>query len=155
MSLCDPIDCSPPGSTAHGILQARMLEWVAMSFSRGSFWPGDWTHISCVSCIAGWFLACWAIREAHRLHRVHEWRKDQLWEKYLHRQKDSGWARMAMMEEMRNVWSQDTFWISLLNCPSPILFNSSNVQLFIPQIEKTTPKGKGLVQSHTVGPWQR
>ena len=41
--LCDPIDCSLPGSSVHGILQARILEWVAILFSRGSFWPRDWT----------------------------------------------------------------------------------------------------------------
>ena len=39
-TLCDPIDCSPPGSDVHGILQARILEWVAISFSRGSSDPG-------------------------------------------------------------------------------------------------------------------
>ena len=37
--LCDPVDCSPPGSSVHGILQARVLEWVAISFSRGSSQP--------------------------------------------------------------------------------------------------------------------
>ena len=37
LTLCDPMDCSPPGSAVHGILQARILEWVAISFSRGSF----------------------------------------------------------------------------------------------------------------------
>ena len=36
-TLCDPMDCSPPGSSIHGIFQARILEWVAISFSRGSF----------------------------------------------------------------------------------------------------------------------
>ena len=41
VTLCDPIDCSPPGSSVHGILQARMLEWVAISFSRGSSRPRD------------------------------------------------------------------------------------------------------------------
>ena len=50
-TLCDPMDCSPPGSSVHRILQARILEWVAMSFSRGSSWPRARTHISCVSCI--------------------------------------------------------------------------------------------------------
>ena len=44
--LCDPMDCSPPGSSVHGILQARILEWVATLFSRGSSWP-DWTQVSC------------------------------------------------------------------------------------------------------------
>ena len=40
--LCDPMDCSPPGSSVHGILQARILEWVTMPSSRGSSWPRDW-----------------------------------------------------------------------------------------------------------------
>ena len=43
LTLCDPMDCSPPGSFVHGILQARILERVAISFSRGSFWPRDRT----------------------------------------------------------------------------------------------------------------
>ena len=45
-ALCHPMDCSPPGSCVHGILQARMLEWVAISFSRGSSWPRGWTQVS-------------------------------------------------------------------------------------------------------------
>ena len=45
-SLCDPMDCSPPGSSVHGILQARILEWVAISPSGGSSRLRDWTHIS-------------------------------------------------------------------------------------------------------------
>ena len=61
-TLCDPMDCSPPSSSVHGILQARILEWVATAFSRGSSWPRDWTHVSCVSCIASWFLCHWATR---------------------------------------------------------------------------------------------
>ena len=40
-TLCDPVDYSTPGSSAHGIFQARMLKWVAISFSRGSSWPKD------------------------------------------------------------------------------------------------------------------
>ena len=45
---CGHVDCSPPGSSVHGILQARILEWVAISFSRESSWPRDWTCISCI-----------------------------------------------------------------------------------------------------------
>ena len=52
-ALCDPMDCSPPGSSAHGILQARILEWVVISFSRGSSQPSDQTQ---VSRIAGRFF---------------------------------------------------------------------------------------------------
>ena len=50
-TLCDPMDYSPPGSSVHGVFQARLLEWVAISFSRGSSWPRDWTWISCTSLI--------------------------------------------------------------------------------------------------------
>ena len=56
LTLCDPVDCSPPGSSVHGILQARILEWVAMPSSRGSSRPRDRTHISYVSCIGGQVL---------------------------------------------------------------------------------------------------
>ena len=52
-TLCNPMDCSSPGSSAHGILQVRILEWVVIPFSRGSSQPRDWTW---VSCIAGRFF---------------------------------------------------------------------------------------------------
>ena len=48
-SHCDPMDCSPPGSSVHGILQVRMLEWVAISFSRGSSSPRIHTGASCLA----------------------------------------------------------------------------------------------------------
>ena len=48
--LWDPMDCSPPGSSVHGILQVWILKWVAMPFSRGSSWPRFWTQVSYVSC---------------------------------------------------------------------------------------------------------
>ena len=60
-TLCDPMDCGLPGSSVHGILQARTLEWLAISFSRGSSRPRDRTQ---VSCIAGRFFTLWATREA-------------------------------------------------------------------------------------------
>ena len=57
LTLCDPRDCSPPGSFVHGILQARILEWVAISFSRGSSQPRDQTQ---VSHTAGRYFNHWA-----------------------------------------------------------------------------------------------
>ena len=60
LTLCHPPDCSPSGSSAHGILQARVLEWVAISFSRGSFRPRDGTS---VSCIADKFFTVWTTKE--------------------------------------------------------------------------------------------
>ena len=59
--LCDSVDCSQPGSSVHGILKGRILEWVAILFSRGSSRPRNWTW---VSCIAGRFFTIWATREA-------------------------------------------------------------------------------------------
>ena len=48
-TLCNPMDCSPSGSSVHGILQARILEWVAICFSRGLSWARDWTWVSCIT----------------------------------------------------------------------------------------------------------
>ena len=59
LTLCDPTGCSPPGSSVHGILQARTLEWVAVPFSRESSQPRNWTQ---VSSIAGEFFTIWATR---------------------------------------------------------------------------------------------
>ena len=64
-TLYDPMDCSLPGSSVHGILQARILERVAMPSSRGSSQPQDRTQ---VSHIAGRFFNVWATREAHEKH---------------------------------------------------------------------------------------
>ena len=50
--LCKPIDCSPSGSSVHGIFQARILEWVDISYSRASSQLMDQIHISGVSCIS-------------------------------------------------------------------------------------------------------
>ena len=50
LTLFNLMDCSPPGCSIHGILQARILEWVAISSSKGSSWPRDWTCVSYTSC---------------------------------------------------------------------------------------------------------
>ena len=59
--VCNPMDCTPPGSSVHGILQARILEWIAIPFFRGFSWPRNQTQ---VSCLAGRFFTIWATREA-------------------------------------------------------------------------------------------
>ena len=56
LTLCDSMDCSPPGSSVHGIFQVRILKWVAISFSRGSSWPRYWT------LRYRWILYCSSIR---------------------------------------------------------------------------------------------
>ena len=63
-TLCDPMDYSLPGFSVHGILQARILEWVAMPFSRGSPQPRDRTHVSFLPVLASWFFIISAPWEA-------------------------------------------------------------------------------------------
>ena len=65
-ALCDPMDYSTPGSSVHGIFQARTLEWVSIFFSRGSSWPRDQTR---VSHIVGRCFTVWATREVSQLSR--------------------------------------------------------------------------------------
>ena len=67
--FCNPMHCSPPGSSVRGILQARILEWVGISFCRGSSQPRDRTL---VSCIGRWVLYHWVTREAQYVHTCEE-----------------------------------------------------------------------------------
>ena len=64
LTLWDPMDCNLSDSSVHGILQTRMLEWIAISFFRGSSWHRDWSQ---VSCIAGRYFTIWATDEAQNL----------------------------------------------------------------------------------------
>ena len=87
LTLGDPIDCSPPGSSVHGIFQARILKWVEISFSWGSSQTRDQNW---VSCIASGFFTNWASREIpyfscvfcfswpswlHRIYFIKDWKK--------------------------------------------------------------------------------
>ena len=63
-TLCSPMDCNLLGSSVNGIFQARVLEWVAISFSKGSSQPRDWTR---VSCIVGRYFIIWATREVKNI----------------------------------------------------------------------------------------
>ena len=56
-TLCNPTGCSPQGSSVPGISQARILDWVAISFSRETSWLRGQTHVSCISCISRWILS--------------------------------------------------------------------------------------------------
>ena len=70
-TLCDLMDYSLPGSSVHGIFQARILEWVAIPFSRGSSQPRNRTQ---VSCTAGRFFTIWATREWYWYNRhIDQW----------------------------------------------------------------------------------
>ena len=69
-TLCDPMDCSPPGSSVHGILQARILEWVVMPSFRGSSWP--WNRIRISQRLLHWrqILYQWATWEVYDRHKL-------------------------------------------------------------------------------------
>ena len=70
-TLCNPMDCTLPGSTIHGIFQARILAWIAISFSRVSFQPRDWTLVSGISCIGRQILYHCTTKEALRKYHVY------------------------------------------------------------------------------------
>ena len=90
--FASPMDYSPPGSSVHGISQARILEWVAISSSRGSFQPRDPARVPCISCIRRWFLdhcATWEAPEMSlltpkSLGHTHITARPALWEEGLH-----------------------------------------------------------------------
>ena len=79
LTLCDFMDYGPPDSSVHGIFQARILEWVAICYSRGSSWPRGQTRISCVSCTDKWILYHSATWEAN-VNTGHIFFKYSLWE---------------------------------------------------------------------------
>ena len=67
VQLWDPMNCSPPGSSVHGILQARILEWVAIFFSRGFSWPKDQTHVLSPALAGGFFTTSTTWEAPHTL----------------------------------------------------------------------------------------
>ena len=105
----DPMDCSPPGSSVHGILQARILEWVAIPFSRGSSWPRDWT---CVSCIAGRFFTIWPPRKS--IYWMKKW-KAQISHKYLESGINFQWWHEKWIQRLHHPWIQKVLSLTRLS----------------------------------------
>ena len=107
LTLCDPMDCSLPVSSIHGIFQARVLEWVAISFSRRSSQLRDRTQ---VSCIAGRHFTIWATREAQKLtHLKRPWCWERL--KSGGEGDNRGWDDwMALLTRWARVWVNSRSW---------------------------------------------
>ena len=104
LTLCYPMDCSLPDSSFHGILQARILEWVAVACSRGSSQPRDWTQ---VSLIAGEFFTIWATRNnSLNISRVDRWNKHT---KIMSQFKDHEWDN--------KIKHDDALWQLCIPCP--------------------------------------
>ena len=72
-TLCDPLGCSPPGSSVHGNFFARILEWVSIFYFRGSSQASDRTHVSSISCVVGGFVTGWVVGKALLIHKVTFW----------------------------------------------------------------------------------
>ena len=84
LTLCDPMDCRLSGSSVHEILQARILEWVAIPFSSRCSWPGDWIWIS---FIVGRFFTIWATKEGQGyITYIQKWKKKKYCRRQLLRQ---------------------------------------------------------------------
>ena len=79
-TLWDSMDCSPPGSSVHGIFQTRILEWVAILFSRRSSWPWDWTQVY----IASRLFTLWATREGQPLGHQGILAVNKIWHQCMH-----------------------------------------------------------------------
>ena len=120
-TLCDSMDCSPPDSSVHRILQARILEWVAMPSSRRSSQPRDWTQ---VSHIAGGFFIVWATWEAQEylewvaypFSRGFSWSRDRTGVSCIAGRFFTSWAtRKEIKEELKKWRNVSCSWIGRLN----------------------------------------
>ena len=152
-TLCNPMDFSLPDSSVHGILQARILEWVAIPFSRGSCRPGNKTQ---VSCTASRFLTICDTREA-------------LWLIHVVRQKPTQYCKTIILplKLKRNIIKE---WTDLLPmCPIPmkskaqltgliLSWSIASIFLIFWSRFKKVPKNQGYLPvsaSHTVAVWSK
>ena len=129
-TLWDPMDYSWPGSPVCGIRQARILEWVAIPFSRGSSWPRNWTQ---VSHIAGRFFTIWSTREVLQWGAKHKW--DQLYTSGLMTITESTYG----IQEISSV-----FWEFSENMPSHT--RASEHSLRLPRGISTRPPSPDLLR---------
>ena len=111
-TLFQPMDCGPPGFSVRGIIQAGILEWVAISYSRGSSRPMDQTHVSSVSCIGRQVFITSATWEAHLCNGASIKTSNELWRA----------SRLATMWRRRegSVTSEKP-WKALSPCLAPFL----------------------------------
>ena len=119
-TLCDSMDCTPPGISVHGIFQARVLEWVAISFSRGSSWPWDWTQVSRIAVrrLTLWATReaqfyeckCWTIKKAER-QRIDAF--DWCWRKLLRVPWTAGRSNQSILKEINPQYSLEGLMLKL------------------------------------------
>ena len=110
LTLCNPMDCSPPGSSVHGILQARILEWVASPFSRGSSWPRGRTR---VCHIAGRFFTVWATRETKSIKPVSNSHLNSNWRVSFTVKRTSSWGNSAASQQCTQPWGHEALGLGV------------------------------------------
>ena len=101
-TLCDPVDYSPPGSSIHGILQARIPEWIAISFSRGYSPPSDHTCVSFVFCMAGRFFTTEPPRKPTIATSSYSHQNSMVWEKLPDRSMEQNWEPR---NKLTHIWT--------------------------------------------------
>ena len=114
-TLWDPVYCSLPGSSLYGILQARILEWVAISFSRGSSQPRNRTRVSCGSCSAGWFFTAEPPGKLEFIfNQIQIWPRFRYWNSLLaHSSQSSNMASLQILPWHLSGWKLFTnFWFN-------------------------------------------
>ena len=142
LTLCDPMDRRPPGSSVHGIFQAKILEWVAISFSREYCRPRGQTRVSCISCTVKQILYDWAIWEVLRIFQMGPVYSQEYWKveeaeqgseseseawKWKQGQRDPG--RLPLMVE-EEALSQEMLCCAVLSPQScPTLFDPKDCSL--------------------------
>ena len=120
-TLCKAVDCSLPGSSVYEILQARILVWLAISFSRRSLWLGDWTQVSYIEGIyllseplrklikesGSWACSLWSIifKPSHGLQgQVWDMGLDSFSRKFEHHVQSLIWKRKCLLEDVKDVY---------------------------------------------------
>ena len=133
--LCDPVDCSLPGSFIHGIFQARVLERVAISFSRGSSQPRNRTW---VSCTAGRHFTIWATREANESKRFIIWFSNSItW--YISKRSENTniWIFIAVLFILDKKWKKKPSCSSIGKWAKNIVVYPNKAALFSKKAEKS------------------
>ena len=106
LTLCNPMDCSPPGSSVHGILQARILQWVAISFSRGASRPRDRNCVSYVSC-SYFSVLIWTSLEAQTAKNLPAIQETQVWSLGREDPLEKGMAIQSTILAWRIPWTEE------------------------------------------------
>ena len=118
------MDCSPPSFSVHGILQARILEWVAIPFSRGSSWPRDQTWVSCISGITGALFTFSSTREASNIIKEHTILPIRMLEQRYNLASFQGERGTFVNGQWRKPFGKTDNLVHILPCPNYVHDNS-------------------------------